>query len=447
MITPAPRRVTRRDFHKAAVVAAATLAAPRFVRARNANEKLNVAVIGCGGRGASNLASVSSENIAVLCDVDANAVGAAAKKHPAASKFTDFRKVFDKPAAFDAVVVSTCEHTHAFATMLALKNGKHIYCEKPLTHNIAEARKIREAAAKAEVATQMGIQIHANDNYRRVVELIQGNVIGHVREAHVWVSRAWGLQDADAAKRNKDIVTVMDRPKESEAVPAKLDWELWLGPAPHRPFHSVYVPGPKWYRWWAFGNGTMSDLGSHWNDLPFWALNLEAPLTVEASGPPPHPELAPATMSAIYEYGPRGDLPAVKLIWHQGESKPEIWKNKGIPQWGDGVLFVGERGMLLSNYTKYLLLPEKEFAGVKLPEPSIPRVSGHHAEWLAACKGGEPCHADFRYSGWLTEANHLGNVAYRTGKKLTWDAAKMRATNAPEADQYIAREYRKGWEL
>jgi predicted dehydrogenase len=441
------RRVSRRTFHKASAAAVATLAAPRFLRARNANDKLNIAIIGSGGRGGANLGGVASENIVVLCDVNQAAVDAAAAKHPGATKFKDFRQVFDKPGAFDAVVVSTCEHTHAFATMLALKHGKHVYCEKPLTHNIWEARQIREAAAKTKVATQMGIQIHATENYRRVVELIQGGVIGPVREAHVWVSRAWGLQDADAAKRNKDILTLTERPKNEDAIPAGLDWELWLGPAPHRPFNSVYVPGPKWYRWWDFGNGTMSDLGSHWNDLPFWALKLEAPLTVEASGPPAHPELAPASMSATYEYGARGDMPAVKLSWHQGENKPEIWTKKGIPQWGNGVLFIGDKGMLLSDYSKFLLLPEADFKGAKLPEPSLPRVKSHYAEWIAACKGGKPCHADFQYSGWLTEANHLGNVAFRAGKKLTWDAAKMRASNAPEADKFIRREYRKGWEL
>ncbi|MCE9561004.1 MAG: Gfo/Idh/MocA family oxidoreductase [Planctomycetes bacterium] len=443
----ATRRITRRTFHKTTAAAVATLAAPRFLRARNANEKLNIAIIGSGGRGGANLNGVASENIVALCDVNKAAVDAAAVKHPNAAKFTDFRQVFDKPAAFDAVVVSTCEHTHAFATMLALKNGKHVYCEKPLTHNIWEARMIREAAAKTKLATQMGIQIHATDNYRRVVELVQGGVIGPVREAHVWVSRAWGLQDADAAKRNKDIVTITDRPKTEDVVPTGLDWELWLGPAPHRPFNNVYVPGPKWYRWWDFGNGTMSDLGSHRNDLAFWALKLQAPLTIEASGPPPHPELAPASMSATYEYGPRGDQPAVKLTWHQGENKPTPWLKKEIPQWGDGVLFIGDKGMLLADYGKFVLLPEKEFAGVKLPEQSIPRVSSHYAEWIGACKGGKPCHANFEYSGWLTEANHLGNVAYRVGKKLTWDAAKMVATNTSEADKFIRREYRKGWEL
>ncbi len=441
------KRITRRSFHKTVAVAAATFVAPTIVRGRNLNDKLNIAMIGSGGRGGANLKGVSSENIVVLCDVNAKAVDAAAANHPSASKYTDFRKVFDKPSVFDAVVVSTCEHTHAFATMLALKNGKHVYCEKPLTYNIWEARKIRLEAAKTKVTTMMGIQNHANDNYRRVVELIHGNAIGPVREVYVWVSRAWGLQSPEAAKKN-DIVTIMDRPKEADAVPAGLDWELWLGPAPHRAFNNVYVPGPKWYRWWDFGNGTMSDLGSHWNDLPFWALKLEAPLTVEASGPPPHPELAPASMSATYEYGPRGDMPAVKLMWHQGESKPEIWKNKGIPQWSDGVLFIGDKGMLLSNYTKHVLLPEKDFSGAKLPEQSIPRVSGkNYEEWITACKSGKQCLANFYYSGLLTEANHLGNVAYRVGKKIIWDAVKMRASNAPEADQYIRREYSKGWEL
>jgi predicted dehydrogenase len=437
-------KLTRRQF---AGAAAATLAAPTFIRARNLADRLNIAMIACGGRGAHNLGQVKGENITVLCDVDANAVEKAAATHKEAAKFTDLRKVFDKPQAFDAVMVSTCEHTHAFGTMLALKHGKHVYCEKPLTHNIYEARVIREAAAKTKCVTQMGIQMHASETYRRVVELVQGGAIGGVREVHVWVSRAWGLQSEEAAKRNKDVAITPDSPKETAPVPPHLDWELWLGPAPARPYHPTVYAGPKWYRFWDFGNGTMSDLGSHRNDLPFWALNLEAPLTVEASGPPAHPDIAPATMSATYEFGPRGNQPAVKMTWYQGEMKPEIWTKKGIPQWGDGCLFVGDKGMLLADYGRHLLLPEKDFAGYKGPDPSLPRVSSHWVEWVEACKGGKPCLADFRYSGWLTEANHLGNVAYRVGKKLTWDAAKMRAVNAPEADKYIRREYRKGWEL
>lgn len=442
------KRVTRRQFTRLLLTTTGGVAmAPALLRGQNLNRKLNIAIIACGGRGGGNMDSVASENIVALCDVNAKNLDAAAAKHPGARKVTDFRKLFDKPGDFDAVVVSTCEHTHAFATLLALEHRKHVYCEKPLTHNIREARRIREAAAKAKVATQMGIQIHATENYRQVVELVQGGAIGPVKEVHVWVSRAWGWQSEPDAKRHGDIVWVTERPRESEPVPAGLDWDLWLGPAQVRPYNSVYFPGPKWYRWWDFGNGTMSDLGSHWNDLPFWALKLKAPQTVEASGPPPNPEIAPASMTATYEYAARGDMPPVRLSWHQGEDKPQIWKDRGIPQWGDGCLFIGSKGMLLADYGKHVLLPEKDFAGFQRPAPSIRRSPGHHAEWLEACKGGVAASADFEYSGWLTEANHLGNVAYRCGKKLIWNAAEMKATNAPEADRFISRSYREGWKL
>ena len=445
-LSAAPRG-SRRRFLAASAAGAAALAAPAFVRATSLNDKLRIAIIGAGGRGASNTAGVASEQIVALCDVNQKALDAAAAKFPEARTERDFRKLFDRPQDFDAVVVSTCEHTHAFATLRALECGKHVYCEKPLTHNIAEARTIREAAARTKVTTQMGIQIHATENYRRVVELIQAGAVGPVRQVHVWVSRAWGLQSREAAERNKDIVFVTDRPAAGEPVPEGLDWDLWLGPAPVRPFHSVYFPGPKWYRWWDFGNGTMSDLGSHWNDLPFWALKLRAPLSVEAFGPPPHAEIAPATMRAVYEYPARGDMPPVELTWHQGESKPEAWTSGQIPQWGNGVLFVGDKGLLLADYGKYLLLPEDNFSGFQGPEPTLPRSPGHYAEWIAAAKAGRPASADFEYSGWLTEANHLGNVAYRAGKKLLWDAESMRAPNAPEADAFIRREYRAGWTL
>jgi len=441
--------VSRRGFLKqgALATAATALGAPSFVRARNANEKLNIAIIGSGGRGAANLQGVGSENIVALCDVFAPAVDAAAKLHPKARRYSDFRKLFDNSKDVDAVVVSTCEHTHAFATLAALQLGKHVYCEKPLTHNIWEARLIRDAAAKAKVATQMGIQIHATDNYRRVVELIQTGAIGPVTEVHVWVSRAWGLQSEEDAKKNQDIVYVAERPKESAQPPAGLDWDLWLGPALDRPFNGVYVPGPKWYRWWDFGNGTMSDLGSHWNDLPFWALKLKAPLTVEASGSTPHAEIAPASMQATYEFPARGDMPAVRMTWYQGSHKPALWTEKKIPQWGSAVLFVGKKGMLLSDYGKYVLLPEKEFVDFKKPDPFIPKSLGHYAEWIHACKTGEPTTCNFEYSGWLTESNHLGNVAFRVGKKLEWDPSTLKAKGCPEADAFIKREYRKGWNL
>jgi predicted dehydrogenase len=447
---PANRPGTsRRQLLQGASLAAGAylLGAPAFLRGQNLNSKLNIAVVGCGGRGGANLSSVKSENIVGLCDVAASQVDRAGQQFGQARKFTDFRRLYDHAKEFDAVVVSTAEHTHAFATLPALQLGKHVYCEKPLTHSIWEARVIREAAKKAKVATQMGTQIHAGDNYRRVVELVQTGAIGPVREAHVWVSRAWGWQTPEQAKAHGDIVSVMERPAGSSPVPPDLDWDLWLGPAPERPFHEVYYPGPKWYRWWDFGSGTMSDLGSHWNDLAFWALKLQAPRTIEASGPPPHPELAPASMQATYEYDARGDMPAVKVSWYQGTNKPQIWKDKGIPQWDSAVLFIGDKGMLLADYGKHVLLPEDRFADFKRPEPFIPKSVGHHQEWLNACKTGEPTTCNFEYAGWLTEANHLGNVAYRTGKKIEWDSVNLKANGCPEADPIIRREYRAGWKL
>jgi predicted dehydrogenase len=240
---------------------------------------------------------------------------------------------------------------------------------------------------------------------------------------------------------------VEERPTNEDPIPAGLNWDLWLGPAPARPFNNVYFPGPKWYRWWDFGNGTMSDLGSHWIDLPFWALKLDHPLTIEASGPTPHAEIAPASMQATYEYGARGDMPPLKLTWYQGREKPQIWKDKGIPQWDSGCLFIGSEGMVLSDYGKHVLLPEDKFKDFKRPPETIPPSMGHHAEWIHACKTGAPTTCNFEYAGWLTEANHLGNVAFRTGKKLEWDFENLKAKNAPEADRFIKREYRSGWKL
>lgn len=439
----------RRSFLKTSTGAAAAVFMSGLPSSAQSTDKLRIAVIGCGGRGGSNLKGVSSEHIAVLCDVDANNLDKAAAMFPQARKERDFRRVFDRASEFDAVVVSTCEHTHAFATLPALQLKKHVYCEKPLAYNVHETRLIREAAAKAGVATQMGTQIHAGDNYRRVVEIIQGGAIGTVSEVHVWVGRAWGRHASEAeAKQHGDIVFVQDRPTTTDPVPAHLDWDLWLGPAPARPFNNVYYPGPKWYRWWDFGNGTMSDLGSHWIDLPFWALKLKAPATIEASGPPPHAELAPASMQATYEYRASGEQPALKLTWYQGVNKPEILAKGLIPNYNSGVLFVGSKGMVLSDYSKHVVLLDGNVENFQRPPQSIPKSMGHYQEWIHAAKTGAPTTCNFEYAGWLTEANHLGNVAYRVGKKLEWDAANMRATNAPEAEPFLKRPtYRDGWSL
>jgi len=432
--------LTRRQFLRRSAFAAGAISLGGYVRPIHAkprkispNEKLNIAVIGASGRGGTDAQEVSSENIVALCDVNETNLNIGSKKFPNARRYYDFRKLYDESNDIDAVVVATTEHTHAFAVLPAIKLGKHIYCEKPLAHNVWECRFLTEQAAKAGIVTQMGTQMHAQNNFRRVVELVQTGAIGPVREVHVWVSRAWG----DGG-----------RPTETPPVPDTLHWDLWIGPAPMRPYHPSYISGqPRWYKYWDFGGGTLPDLGSHWNDMAFWALKLNAPSTIEAFGPPPNPETAPASYRIHYEHSARENMPAVSRWWYQGEEKPDLWKEKKIPQWGDGVLFIGDKGMLLSNYTKHTLLPEEKFADFKRPDPFIPESIGHWKEWIDACKTGKPTTCHFGYAGPLTEANHLGNVAYRTGKKIEWDPVKLKAKNCPEAAQYIRTEYRKGWKL
>ena len=449
-VRPSHGGTSRRRFLNASLtIAAATVAAPTLLAAENQGSKLRVVVIGCGGRGAANFKEMLGEEVVALCDVNSRALEAASAKAPGARQFTDFRRLYAevKESEYDAVVVSTTEHTHAFAMLPALRAGKHVSCEKPLAHNVREARLVTAVAQKAGVATQMGTQIHASDNYRRVVELVRGGVIGQVGEVHVWVGRAWGRQSPEELRQHGDIVAVQERPTESSPIPPELDWDLWLGPAPMRPFHEVYFPGPKWYRWWDFANGTMSDLGSHWIDLPFWALDLDAPRTIEAFGPPPHPELAPASMHVRYEYAARGGRGPLSLTWYQGTHKPEVWKQRQIPQWENGVLFVGSHGQLLADYGRHLLLLGPDVRDFHRPAATIPPSLGHHAEWIHACKTGTATTCPFSYSGPLTEANHLGNIAHRAGRKLEWDAAAMAFPNAPEAERFLGREYREGWTL
>ena len=448
-LEPRPVLLSRRSFLRASTRATlgAALVAPALLRAQNLNNKLNIGIIGCGGRGGFAVDSAKAENIVALCDVAEDRLNSVAKKHPGARTYVDFRKLLDEAKDLDAITVATAEHTHAFATLGALQQGKHVYCEKPLTHSIAEARTIADAAAKAKVATQMGTQMHATANYRQVVELIQSGAIGPVREAHTWVSRAWGWQTPEEAKANQDIVSTQARPDGESPVPAGLRWDLFLGPAPQRPFNTVYWPGPRWYRWWDFGSGTMSDMGSHLNDLPFWALKLRNPLTIEAEGPPPNPDIAPASMLARYSYGARGDMPPVTVTWYQGTKKPPQFTEGKIPRWDMAILFVGDGGMLMSDYAKHVLLPEEKFKDFKRPEPFLPQSPGHFEEWLIACKTGKPTASNFDYAAALTIANHLGNVAYRVGKKLEWDPAMLRSPNVPEADRFIHKTYHNGWKL
>jgi predicted dehydrogenase len=470
------RPLTRRQMLGSAVAAAGVIAgAPTFLRALNLNNKLNIAMIACGGRALANMngdgpgggrrgakdakagppTGIPAENITVLCDVNQYAVDTAAQRFPKAKKYNDLRRVFDQPNDFDAVMVSTTEHTHALATYLALTHGKHVYCEKPLTHDVWEARLIRQTAAKyPHLATQTGNQGHASPERRKIKELLMADAIGPVREAHVWAGRAWGLQSAEsAAKYDKphgfyNGIQITERFKEEMPVPHNIHWDLWIGPAPMRPFHETYLPGPRWYRWWDFGNGTMSDLGGHDNDVVFQVLDIRSPLTIEAVSPmgKAHPELAPASLTVTYEFPARGSHPPLKLVWYQGESRPPQFDTNKMSDRGQ--LFVGDKGMLYSGGRRGpVLLPEEKFKDYQTPPETLSRSPGHWIEWILACKGeGPPPGSNFQYSGWVTESNHLGNVAYRTGKKLEWDPVNLRARNAPEADQFIRRPYRKGWD-
>jgi predicted dehydrogenase len=426
-------RLTRRDWLKAAAASGAgivILSNSRSARSYQANEKLDVAIIGAGGRGRSNLDAVAGENIVALCDVNEQKAADAFAKYPEAKKFRDYRKLFDElDRQIDAVVVSTTNHSHAPATVMAMRRGKHVYCEKPGAHSIWEARNVARIAAEQKVATQLGTQMHATDNYRRIVELIRGGAIGDVRECHIWLRSGRGA--------------LGDRPADSPPVPAWLDWDLWLGPAPHRPYHPVYANG---HLWWDFGGGELGNMGCHYLDLPYWALELGAPLSIAAEGPPPHPESTPSRLHVRYQFPARGALSPVTLTWTHGSEPSPIFAQHAFPAWAWSV-FVGSRGMLLASYTQRMLWPENEFADYQPPEPSLPSSIGHHAEWLAACKTGSATSCHFGRSGPITETMLLGNVAYRSGVTLQWDAAGLEVTNAPQADDLLRREYREGWTL
>jgi len=419
------RHLNRRAFIKGAAVlgTGVWLGIGRgFASGKSANDKLNIGIIGVGNRAEANISGVKCQNIIALCDIDEEYLRSATVDFPKAKTYTDFRKLLEHPG-IDAVVISTADHTHAVATLMALDAGKHVYCEKPLTHTVQEARAVSTAAAKSKLATQMGTQIHASSNYRRVVELIQSGAIGTVTEAHAFCHKSWGGGT---------------HATETQPVPKHIHFDLWLGPAASRPFHSQYLP-VNWRKWWDFGGGTLGDMGCHYLDLVQWALKLRHPKTIQAEGPPPHPEMTPPWLVVNYEYD------GLKVSWYDGGKKPRIMSENDIPNWKAGVLFVGSKGMLLADYTKHRLLPESRFADFKAPARTIPDSIGHYEEWIEACKTGSPTSCNFDYAGALSEAVLLGNVAYRAGHKIEWDAANLRVTNDPNAMNFVAREYRKGW--
>jgi predicted dehydrogenase len=452
------RRTNRRDFLKQSAALAGvgfwaagglTLAADK----KSPNGSLNIASIGVGGKGDSDCSQAANHgNLVAICDIDDMPLNKKAEQFPKAKKYNDFREMLEKmDKDIDAVTVSTPDHTHAPAAIMAMKMGKHVYVQKPLTHSVYEARLMRETAAKQKVCTQMGNQGTAEDGLREAVEVIRAGAIGPVREVHVWTNRPIWPQAPQ----------VTSRPKDTPPVPANVHWELFLGPAPERPYNPAYHPF-KWRGWWDFGTGALGDMACHTANMAFMALKLGYPVSVSAENGEINPETYPGWARIVFMFPARGDMPEVKFTWYEGKTPdgkrvlPPEELTKGQKVSDSGSLLVGDKGILFSpnDYgAQYHLLPAKDFQDYKKPARTLPRNGkgddGMKAEWVEAIKADKPemAMSNFNYAALLTETILLGNVAMRVGKKLEWDGEQMKAKNCPEAAQYIKPEFRKGWSL
>lgn len=439
------KRISRRRFLSSITGAVATFTiVPRHVLGGTGHtppsEKLNIAGIGIGSQGKVDIDGVNSENIVALCDVDDKYAAHAFDAYPKAKKYQDFRKMLEEQKGIDAVVIATPDHTHAVIAMTAMQLGKHVYLEKPLTHSVYEARKLAQAARKYKVTTQMGNQGQASEEVRLLYEMIWDGAIGPVREVHVWTDRPVWPQG-------------IDRPKGTPRVPSALDWDLWLGPAPYRPYHPAYLPF-VWRGWWDFGTGALGDIACHDFAPVFQALKLGHPTSVEANNSFFVPEAwevlenhetYPRASIIHYEFPAREDMPPVKLTWYDGGMRPprpaELEESRKLGR--EGTLYIGDKGKLLNGR----LIPESKMKAYKRPPKTIQRSIGHRKEWIEACKGGEAAGSNFDIAGPLTEVVLLGNIALRMREKLYWNGEMMEVTNLPDANQYLHREYRHGWIL
>jgi len=455
------RRANRREFLSRAVLAAATMTiVPRHVLGGegqpSANEKLNIAGVGVGGMGQNNLAKCATENIVALCDVDSAHAAKIFAAYPQAKTYKDFRVMLDQQKDIDAVIVATPDHTHAVVASAAIQRGKHVYVQKPLSHSVYEARVLTEAARKHKVATQLGNQGHSCDGARLICEWIWDGAIGPVREVHAWTNRPVWPQGIE-----------VDRPTETPPVPASLDWDLWLGPAPARPYHPTYHPG-TWRAWWDFGTGSLGDLGCHILDAPFWALKLKYPVSVEGcistywhglwQETKPKNETYPRSTIVRFQFPARDGMPEVKLTWWDGGMMPprpdELEEGRRMGDSDGGVLFIGDKGSLMCGcYGRSpRLIPETKMQAYKQPGQTLERIpggeGGHEQDWVRACKGGRLASSNFDYSGPLSEMVLMGNLAVRfPNRRLLWNGEKMEVTNDAEANAYVRQEYRQGWTL
>jgi len=429
---------SRRQFLKkaASLVAAAPYAVPAVTSVASAapkspNEKLRAGAIGSFARARANINGIAAAgvDIVAMADIDAERLAKTAETYTKAKTYEDYRQVLDHDD-LDILIVGTPDHMHAIPVAEGLRRGMAVYCEKPLAHSVHECRVMRELTAQHKAVTQMGSQIHSGTNYRRVVEAIQAGAIGDVKRVHVWLGNG---------------PTIVGKRVSEAMVPKGINYDLWLGPAPYRPFHTSHFHF-NWRYWWDFGGGWLGDFGCHYMDLPFWALDLRYPTSVVAKGEKAHEgdNMVPHKMQVDYQFPARGERPPVHMTWYHGG-----WMPHGAEVYGkkSAVLFEGENGRLLADYSSRQLILQN-WNEIEPLKPSIPDSIGHHKEFVEAVKTGGPTTCNFDYSGALAEAVLLGNVSYRVGgKPLDWDAENLKATNCPEAAQFVQREYRKGWTL
>ena len=435
--------LSRRSLLKQSAVFGAFTIVPRFVLGGTEpppSDKLNIAVVGIGGKGFRDAQSVSSQNIVALCDVDDQRGAQAFKRFPDAKRYRDFRVMLEKQKDIDAVVVATPDHTHALISLTAMKMGKHVYCQKPLTHTVEEAQMMRQVAAEMKVATQMGNEGQASEHTRLIQEFIADGAIGAVREVHLWTDRP--MNGVHGVFWPQGV----DRPDNQPSVPEYLDWNLWLGPAPVRPYHPAYHPF-KWRGWWDFGTGALGDIGCHAMGSIFRALKLEYPISVQASCTRVNTESFPVASIVTYEFGARGDMPPVTVTWYDGGLKPPrpVELEPGRRMGTGGCLYIGDKGKILDGR----IIPEAKMKEYQLPAKTLDRSIGHYNEWIAACKGSKAAGSNFYVSGHLTEVVLMGNVALRMelreklmAQKLLWDAEKKEFSNLPEANAFLKKSYR-----